>query len=105
VQEPQFDAELRAWPLLSFWYHLSFKELTSMPRWAVRLYLDELPKLRAEYELMLIEASGMAYMEEKDQKAVMKQLNADLGVREERQPEVSKETYMQQLAGLGLTIE
>jgi hypothetical protein len=111
VREPAIDAEIRSWPTLSFYYHLGFNELARMPRWAIRLYLDELPKLRAQHELMLIEATGMAYMDAADQKTVIQQLNDDLqGHRStqhntRREPEVSKEQYLASLAAFGLSLE
>lgn len=49
---------------LTFWYHLPWSEIKSMPFSALNLYMDELPKRVAEIKMMMGEAAKLPHMDE-----------------------------------------
>ncbi len=58
------------WPALSRFYGLSFTELRKMPRWAVRLYVEEMEVLHAHEQMDALEAMSFPYMEDDDRSTV-----------------------------------
>lgn len=68
------NTSISVWPRLSYHYGFSFVELAAMPRWALMLYLDELPALLAEQQLAAIEAAAYPHMEKRSQSSTTKRL-------------------------------
>lgn len=68
------EARVRIFPQLSYHYGLSFEELARMPRWAVELYIDELPRLLAEEQQAAIQAASFPNYDKQDQKRVSRAL-------------------------------
>jgi hypothetical protein len=68
------EARVRIFPQLSYHYGLGFEELTRMPRWAVELYIDELPRLLAEEQQAAIQAAAFPNYDKQDQKRISRNL-------------------------------
>lgn len=68
------EARVRIFPQLSYHYGLSFEELTRMPRWAVELYVEELPRLLAEEQQAAIQAAAFPNYDKQDQKRISRSL-------------------------------
>jgi hypothetical protein len=58
------DPEARLYPRLTRFYGLGYRELRGMPRPVIRRYLDELPRLRAEEQLLALQVAAGPHLEE-----------------------------------------
>ena|SRR6185503_6281968 len=56
---------LKHFPDLSFHYGLGFFELSEMPNLFIQLYVDAIPRLMAEQELLMMEASAYPHLKER----------------------------------------
>lgn len=63
------------YPLLSFHYGFSFKDVATMPRWARRIYVKALPRLLATKQIMAIEAASYPYMKDGARRTMMRSLD------------------------------
>lgn len=68
-------AYVEHFPELSFWYPaLSFDVLVNMPRWAIKMYVDKLPSLVAQREILDIQASVFPHAKPEAQRMLMDRL-------------------------------
>jgi len=51
-----------------------------MPKWLCSLYIEELPRLRAQAQLAAIDSSSFSDMEEGARKRLLRRLNREAGV-------------------------
>ena len=95
------------WPYLSRFYGLSFDDLRSMPRWAIKLYWDYMEPIRAEEQLALIQAVGHPHLEKEYQRRdVIKKLTetADrFKISTQPIPETDEE-WLAQVAAAGIPV-
>jgi hypothetical protein len=61
-----------------YWCGLGFSDLASMPMATVQVIYERLPRLKAEHELMLIEANSVVSMKESDRRSVMQRLMLEI---------------------------
>lgn len=66
--------QVRHFPRLSRFYGLGFRELCGMHRWAISLYLDALPGLAAEEQLLALQAADYPYVSNEDRKRTHREL-------------------------------
>ena len=60
---------------MSFWYHLPYAEIRSMPHSAIQLYLEQLQKRQAELRLMLGEIATVPHMDEEGRRNWMREIH------------------------------
>ena len=70
------DLDLEVLADMSFWYHLSFTELVTMPRWALNIYVEALPRLVASLQGMMITAGAFPYLTRGGQSSVLAELRS-----------------------------
>lgn len=62
------------WTRLTFEYGLTFAEIADMPRWARKLYVRALPRIKAEKQLTAIEASAFPKLNKEAQRSIIRRL-------------------------------
>ncbi len=96
------------YPELSFWYPaLSFDALANMPRWAIKLYVDKLPSLVAQREILDIQASAFPHARPDAQRALLDKLQRTAGeYREDSVKKLPKSPVLmeRQLAAMGVAV-
>ena len=95
------------WPYLSRFYGLSFDDLRSMPRWAVKLYWDYLESIRAEEQLALIHAVGHPHLEKQhDRREAVRKLTeiADRFKQTTQPIPDTDEEWLAQVAAAGIPV-
>jgi hypothetical protein len=77
----EFDPQerYRSWPALSWYYTLGWDEIRRMPRWLRRIYVEELPKLKAEAKSEAIDVSTFPHMKRQSQERITRRINRLIG--------------------------
>ncbi len=86
---------------LSYWYGLNFADIGAMPMAAIRAYLEALPRLQAEDELMIAEATALPQMDASARRRTLARLHrtARGGAREAKR--ATRRTLAQMGIGVG----
>ena len=95
--------QIRHYPALSFWYGLGYSDIDAMPRYAIREYMDALPRLQASHESLLYRASAYPHLTEAGQSASINRLNAVLS--QNSGEKLPTERLMSRLASVGISPE
>lgn len=82
--DPDPQDRYRSWPDLTFYYGLGWDEIRRMPRWLRRIYVEELPRLKAERQAAGIDISSFPHMKKQDQERMIRRLNRQIGVEAQK---------------------
>lgn len=93
------------WPDLTWHYGLGFTELCHMPRWAVELYAEELPRLVASQQMRNIESSSFADLDESARDGIMRRLERSLPEPEPVVRTFEEMATMAAISGIGVIKE
>jgi hypothetical protein len=86
---------------LTFWYHLPWSEIKSMPFSAINLYMDRLPMRIAEIKMMMGEAAKLPHMDEDGRREWARNINDVL--RKDKPQKVSSPAMLRK-AGIGVQV-
>lgn len=100
--DPDEVDDREGWPTLTFWYGLSYSELSSMPGWGRALYTLKLPALIANYQLQLVNAICVPHMKPEDAEKYIQDLQS---VLPERPVKLTPFQYALQARQAGIGIE
>jgi hypothetical protein len=89
---------------LSFWYHLPFSEIDSMPLAAIAAYMQELPGLLAERQLQMLTATLMPYNKPAQRKRDLRQLQR-LALGDDEPQRVAASPGMLAMIGIAIVRE
>lgn len=105
----EVDPRFLDYPVLSFWYGLSYAELAEMPRWLKTIYYSELPSLLAQRQLMNIEAAAVPHMEQGPRERLLADLarTIEAGMPETKAPavELTQAAYQMKMANAGIPVQ
>lgn len=88
-------------PVLTFWYGLSFEELADMPNWALDLYARKLPELIADYQSLLMAAASFPHLKPEARKRMQRKLlNAQRPM--DKRPKLSRDALRARMTVLGM---
>lgn len=91
------------YPDFAYWYNMSIDDLLNLPPVIAEVYANALPRIKAEFQIMAIQANNFGNMEKKDQKALIASLKRDLGTDEVRKPQSKEEAeFLLKSVGIGL---
>ena len=91
---------LKMLPALSFWYGLGWDELLHMPNWALRMYVEELPALQAQQELLNFRANSFPHLKTSDRSKMLRE--AELRGLGRSPGKLPQGQYRSVLAGVGI---
>lgn len=109
--DPDPDPEIEQWPRLTRFYGIPPRELARTPRWLIMLYLEAIPSLTAEEQLVAFQVSDFPHMEERDRKQVHRQVQriasgkGEPPAPQQRGVDPSKDGGMLAATGIALKIE
>ena len=91
-------------PALSFWYGLSFWEMVSMPNLVLKAYVEALPRLQAEMQLLMLGPAMAPHMTKGGRSSFVSRLR-----RQQEPPQVQprllpREAFEATLANIGIGI-
>lgn len=89
---PSVEERFGVWPDLSFHYGLSFRELWDMPRALRELYVFNLPRLKAEQQQLIADASAYPHMDRNGQRAFVRRIDIQTRRFFQEQEEAARET-------------
>lgn len=99
--EPRLLRDLSSWPDVSFWYGISPAEWHDLPRLVKDTYLEALPRLTGEYQLMLIQAAGFPQLKRGQASSLIQKLKRQATKR----TFATKEAYAATVTAVGIGFE
>ena len=104
-ESPTRRAFRRSYPDLTFWYGLSPAEIMAMPRWALREYMDNLDRLKAEQETMMVRAVSYPNLKKASQNKARRDLRRRMNYGADKRAATKPKTkgeMARHLAGIGI---
>lgn len=110
---PEIEVDLRRfrnYPALTYHYGLDYLAILRMPVWLRDIYIEELPGLIAQRQLLAIEAAATPHMEKNDAEKTVRHLQRiieeghTLEQETTKQATLSEEMYQQHMASAGIPI-
>lgn len=92
----------RVWADLSYHYGWSPKTISETPRWLRKIYLEELPRLRAQDKAAMIDAASFPHLDKSDQKKISRRIERATSQRAERPADKKATKQRAAAAGIGI---
>lgn len=92
------------YPDLSFWYHFSPDEIHVLPHWLRRVYVDALPRLKAEVTADRINAVSFPNLKPNERKSMSNRLNRILNPKVEKPKSRRELRDSAAVAGIGMKV-
>lgn len=105
-QTTEVDPEILLWPHLSRFYGLSMNDLLGMPRKVVQIYLEAMPEIQAQEQLLAIQASDAPHMEQAARESLHRRLSrmAEASIPDEPVRDPRKADVVRDLAAMGIKV-
>jgi hypothetical protein len=71
---PTSDPQINQWPRLTRFYGIGPAELAVLERWAINLYLEMLPPLQAEEQMLAMQVADFPQTEDRERKKAWRRL-------------------------------
>ena len=97
-----------AWPELTFWYGLTPAELAHTPNEIILHYLRKLPGLKADAQMMAVEASVYPHLKKSDQSKIMRNLqrmHKQYSKQTAPAPRIDTAAGLEAYGGMGIGVE
>jgi hypothetical protein len=103
---PRSSDLIPLWPRLTRFYGIPPHELQGYPAWLVSTYVDAMPGLEAEEQLLRAAAADSPHLEEHDRRNVRRQLMSMIDSEPEPSevPDISTEAGKSTLQGMGIGV-